>query len=271
LKPEQLPADSAPAPSPWPWAEAAPGDLFTPRNQHTTPPGSEEHATPPSPGRETLQALQAQVQANQPAPPSPQRATFPALPASLVTAGCVALAVVGGVVAVLMVFFHTRGEPDAPPPAVPPQRPAPTLPAVPTAAAVIPDPVTIPTPGAVTPTAAAAPTPAPNPAGDDTPTAAGAVPEPAPPHQAVTSPRSPAARPAPAPPAEIPAPQPNRPEWAGGDTQPAPDTPPLHDRLRPAHPQQNTHALVTREPVTSAMQRLDQSKTGTVGDQVHGR
>lgn len=225
MKPEQLPADSAPAPSPWPWAEAATGDLFTPRNQHTTPPGSEEHATPPSPGREALQALRAEAQATQPAPQPPRRRMFPTLPASLATAGCLTLAVVGGVVAVLMVFFHDRGTPNLPPPAVPPQLPAPTSPAVPTAAAATPDPVTIPTPGAVTPTAAATPAPAPNPAGDDTTTAASAVPAPQPPHQAVTNLRSPATRPAPAPPAEIPAPQPNRPEWAGGDAQPAPGTP----------------------------------------------
>src|SRR5947209_11267929 len=81
LKPEQAPADSTPGQSPWPWAEEA-GDLSTPRKQHT-PAGNENHATPsPSPGREALQALQAEAQANQPPPPTPRCWTFP-LPQSL--------------------------------------------------------------------------------------------------------------------------------------------------------------------------------------------
>src|SRR5207248_6479905 len=88
LKPEQAPADSAPRQSPWPCAEEA-GDLFTRRKQ-PTPADGENHDTPPSPGREALQALQAEAQANQPAPPPPPRCwTFPLSPQSLVTAGCV--------------------------------------------------------------------------------------------------------------------------------------------------------------------------------------
>jgi hypothetical protein len=217
LKPEQAPADSAPAQSPWPWAEEA-GDLFTSRNQHT-PASSEKHDTPPSPGREALQALQAQAQANQPLPPPPRRWTFP-LPPSLVTAGCVALAIVGGVVAALMVVFHTTR--------TPPQPSATSNPAVPTAAAVSPNPVTIPTPTAATPFPTGAP-PGPNPAVDDTNTAAGAGPAPQPPHQMVTRRRAPAEHPAPAQPPETSAPQLNRPEWAGGDAQSTPDTSPCTD------------------------------------------
>jgi hypothetical protein len=235
--PEQAPADSAPGQSPWPWAEEA-GDLFTPRKQRT-PAGGENHDTPPSPGREALQALQAEAHANQPAPPPPRRWTFPLSPQSLVTAGCVALAVVGGVVAALMVVFHTTSTPTPPSPAAPPQPPATSNPAVPTAAAVSSNPVTIPTPIAVTPTPALPP---PNPAADNTNTAAVTGPGPQPPRQTVTSRRSPIGHPAPAPVPQTPAPQPNRPQWAGGDAQSTPDTPPCTtDCAQPTLTRSPTH------------------------------
>jgi hypothetical protein len=64
-----------------------------------------------------------------------------------------------GLVAALMAAFHTHSTPDLSPPAAPPQPPARTSPAVPTAAAVTPHSVTLPTPGAVTPHPAATPTP----------------------------------------------------------------------------------------------------------------
>src|SRR5205085_11616829 len=110
-----------------------------------------------------------------------------------------------------------------PSPAAPPQPPAPTSPAVPTTAPATSNAVTLPTPGAVTPTPAG---PAPSPTLDDTPTAAGAVRAPQPPDQAVTNRRSPTDRTAPAQLPETSVPQLNRPEWAGGDAQPAPASPP---------------------------------------------
>jgi len=222
LKPEQLPADSAPAPSFWPWVDRDGEDLFTPHQQHTSTPSNPEHGTAPSTAREALRALPAQSPADQPAPQSPRRFRFPVLPPSLVTAGCVALAVVGGLVAALMVVFHTRSTPMPSFPAAPPQLPAPTSPAVLTGAAITPHSVTLPTPAPTPPPPAA---PAPNPPTDHTTPVPGAVPAPARPHPAQTSRHSPSPDPAPAPPPQTPAPQLDRPQWAGGDAPPAPDTP----------------------------------------------
>jgi hypothetical protein len=222
LRPDQLPTDSAAAPSPWPWAKTSEADLVTPRAPHP-PASSEDHDTPPSPGHTASPAPQVPTHVTPPAPPTPQRGTG-RLPQSLITAGCIGIAVTGGLLAVLMVLLHTHHTPVPSSPAAPPQPPTPPSPAIPAAAAVTPNPAILPTPAPATPTSAA---PAPNPsAGHTAPAPAPvAVPTPARSHQAQTSRHSPTEQPAPAQPPQTPIPQLNRPQWAGGDAQPAPDMP----------------------------------------------
>ncbi|MFN2533922.1 MAG: hypothetical protein ABR528_01555 [Pseudonocardiaceae bacterium] len=115
MKPEPPPTDSATAQSSR--AKGEPGDLFTPRNPHTTPSSNHQSAIPPPSGtRDALQAVLAETPANQSAPP-PRRWPFP-LPPSLVTAGCAALAIIGVAVSVLLVTAHHNSTAAPTPPLV---------------------------------------------------------------------------------------------------------------------------------------------------------
>jgi hypothetical protein len=157
VKPEQLPTGSAPAPSSWPWTEGDPGDLFTPRNQHSSPPSSSQnHATPPpSPGREAGHPAQAQV--DQPAPQAPRRGALRLLWRPPVTAGALTLALPAAAVIVLLAIAHHDSAPVPTPPLVT-QISGPAASPVPSAAAPS---TTIPLPA---PADAAAPSLAPAPA-----------------------------------------------------------------------------------------------------------
>jgi hypothetical protein len=116
VKPER-PIDSASAQSSWPGVTGEPGDLFTPRNPHTTPSRSHPSATPlPSRAHEAVQAGLAETPANQSAPP-PRRWPFP-LPPSLVTGGCAVLAISGAAVSVLLITAHYHRTSTATPPLV---------------------------------------------------------------------------------------------------------------------------------------------------------
>lgn len=218
LKPEQLPADSAPDQPPWPWTEAG------------LPTTTDQPSTRPTPGQEKLQALQAQSRANQ-APAwtqPPRRWALPLRPRPLIIAGCLALAAAGGAVAVPFVISHSASRSVPPPPAAGVHPPVPLNPATPAAAAVTPTPTVIPTPLDVTPTPAdIPPPPGPNPpAGDATAPPAAVVPAPPATDHQVTSRRSPTAPPARAHP-PVPADQPpNDPPDRAGDPQPAPASPP---------------------------------------------
>jgi hypothetical protein len=116
VKPER-PIDSASAQSSWPGVTGEPGDLFTPRNPHTTPSRSHPSATPlPSRAHQAVQAGLAETPANQSAPP-PRRWPFP-LPPSLVTGGCAVLAISGAAVSVLLITAHYHRTSTATPPLV---------------------------------------------------------------------------------------------------------------------------------------------------------
>ena len=118
MKPEQLPTGSAPAQSSWAWTEGDPGDLFTPRNQHTSPPSSSQNRAtpPPSAGRVAVQPLPAQV--DQPAPRPPRRGALRLLSRPRVTAGGLTLALPAAAVMVLLAIAHHDSAPVPTPPLV---------------------------------------------------------------------------------------------------------------------------------------------------------
>jgi hypothetical protein len=200
--------------------------------------------------------LQAQSQANQSAPPAPRRWTFP-LPQSLVTAGCVALAVVGGLVAALLVLFHTHSTPVLPHTGFPTSAAGTGQHCRPGRRGHHPQPHHYPD-----------------------------ARRPSPPRQPPHSPRRTRQLTTPTQQSSLcphPSPQPDggQPSLTceapslgaiAGDTGPSTQPPgvgwrrrttrascitALHHRLRPAHPDQIIHALVTREPITVATQRRD--------------
>jgi hypothetical protein len=232
LKPEQLPADSAPAQSPWPWAERDGEDLFTPRNQHTTAP-SQEHGTPPSPGREALQALQAQAQAEQTAPQPPRQWAFPQLSRSrVITAGLVLALPAVAVTVLLMVAHHHSGPVPAPPVVTQVSGSvASTAPTASAPSATIPLPTPQPADGAAP---SFAPVPASQPAPNSAATQAAEVPDGAPP--AVD-------------------PQPN---YRKHHTIPAPSAPPA-----PPAPQDSSPPPPPQDPPSSADQQSQWEKTTT--------
>jgi hypothetical protein len=136
VRAEQPPTDSAPAPSSWSGATGAPGDLFTPRQQHTPPGSSHQHAgSPPSPGRQAGQPVQAQV--DQPVPQPPRQWALPRLSRPRVTAAALTLALPAAAVIVLLAIAHYTSAPIPTPPLVtqisgPAASPAPTAAAPPT-------------------------------------------------------------------------------------------------------------------------------------------
>jgi hypothetical protein len=202
LKPEQVPTDSTPAPSPWPWADSDQGDLFTPRTKHSAA-SSTEHATPPSPGREALQALQAQ--ADQPAPQPLRRWAFPQLSSSLViTAGLVLALPTVAVTVLLMLAHHHGSRIPAPPVLTQVSGPvASTAPTIPAPSTTIPLPTPAPVDGAAP---SLAPVPVSQSATDNAPTQGAEVSDSAPPavdpppshlkHHTIPAPSAPPAAPA---------------------------------------------------------------------------